>query len=211
MNDTEAKSLKIGIMWIETLKKEVPYYQTANKSGDPRKSHLFKVCYKLVTETQGIIEDKDYKLYVLAQIQVLKSICDGDVHAMIEPGCLVGVKAWNRWKLWKSKYESYKARKVNQTEQIYSGNNSIIYSELNKTKSFMQDYFKRQPMEKDLDDTKLRLWLSYKKISPYYIVLSNWVKDKTKYGDLSVYRPNKEIKEYYEKEFSYEINSILET
>ena len=95
MTPMEAKAYKIALLWRVLFRKEFPNERLAKeKLGDPRKSFVFKHCYKLANETQGSIDDKDYKLYILAQLQVMKNITDGKIHAMISPEILSGPKSW---------------------------------------------------------------------------------------------------------------------
>ena len=105
MSPEEAKAYKLCLLWDSICQKEMPNYKFSKSkaSGDPRKSLLFRYCYKLLKETKGLIGDKDYRLYITAQIHVLCSITDGEVHALISPQCLTGDKAWRRWKLWKER------------------------------------------------------------------------------------------------------------
>ena len=104
----EAIAYKIALLWLEVSRKELPNYRFGRDGvggGDPRKSHLFKICHKLVNDTNGRIELHDYRLYIAAQIQTLKEISDGKIHALIGPECLVGERAWNRWIMWKEKLD----------------------------------------------------------------------------------------------------------
>jgi hypothetical protein len=112
MTPLEARAYKVMLFWHYIVRKELPGYKIGKpfQKGDPRKSALFRYCFKLVTETNGLIRPSEYKLYVTAQIQMLKAQTDGMVHAMIGPECLVGKKAWIRWAIWKRKYDEVIAR-----------------------------------------------------------------------------------------------------
>jgi len=54
MNDMESKAYKIALIWQEECRKEIPneQYIRLKKNSDPRKSILFKHCYKLAKETK---------------------------------------------------------------------------------------------------------------------------------------------------------------
>lgn len=185
MNDMEAKAFKLCLLWHEILRKELPEYRKDRiKRGDPRKSLIFKYCYKLARETQGIIPDEDYKLYITAQIQVLKSIKSGDVHALVEPGCLVGERAWKRWKMWKYKYDFVYKKQTNEgTILNVHINHSRLHTELVQTRVWLQNQLGEHYTLKDLQRSKLDLvkWIAFSKVSPYYVVLSSFVKQH--FGD----------------------------
>ena len=56
MTPIEAKAVKIGIIWMKLSKEVFPNYNHMRvKKGDPRKSALFRYCYKLIKETKGHI------------------------------------------------------------------------------------------------------------------------------------------------------------
>ena len=75
MDDIEARAYKCCLLWVKICQKMFPKerYSKLRKSGDPRKSYLFKCCYKLVTECSGKLADGEYKLYIYAQ-------CDIQIH-----------------------------------------------------------------------------------------------------------------------------------
>jgi hypothetical protein len=219
MNEIEAKAYKLAILFEDLAKQEFPNEQIEKlrKTGDPRKSQLFRFCYKLATETKGLIPDNEYKLYILAQLRVMKQISDGKVHAMISPQILVGDKAWVRWKMWKSAYD----KQFNLTSVAESVSTTQIYkvkSELAKTKLFFTQTYKKTPSLEEITrawkDGLIFKWINLSKISPFYIVLSPFIQKITdgKYDanfsfDLNSYRKsiNDEVKEYFAKEFDYEI------
>ena len=70
------------------------------RRGDPRKSNLFRHCWKLRRETNGLLEKSEYKNYVKANLFIVK-INGGAV----DPVCITGDKAWIRYKVWKRKYD----------------------------------------------------------------------------------------------------------
>ena len=75
MDDLEAKACNLSAMWLEQSRKTFPDYRHSTmRKGDPRKSLIFKIAYKLARETQGILENNEYPLYIRAQLEVLKYI-----------------------------------------------------------------------------------------------------------------------------------------
>src|SRR5579885_1638384 len=90
MNAEETLAYKLGLLWMAISDKLMPDYKYATrypKKGDPRKSSLFKYCWKLSRETKGLIDVKDYKLYIAAQIHMLMAIEIGNTHPNIGPWC----------------------------------------------------------------------------------------------------------------------------
>lgn len=221
MNELEAKAFKVALLWEEVSRKEFPNYQHARlrRKGDPRKSLLFKYCYKLVRETQGIIPDAEYRLYILAQLHILKNISTTNIHARIDPGILCGEKSWKRWNVWKRLYDQKKKEYEQETpvaDKISS--NPMIESELIRTKKFFFEKYDRDPNYQQIhqamhDHTMIR-WVTIDRVSPYYILLSPYVTRSLEgrglesyfLFDLSVYRESitPEIEDIFRKVFVHE-------
>lgn len=218
MNDLEAKAYKISLMWIDLSRKLFPNYQHAKlrKTGDPRKSLLFKHCYKLARETLGLIEDSDYQLYITAQLQIMKHITDGTIHAMIDPGILHGEKAWKRWRLWKKQYDRAMERPATSEEKGANKANVILVKfDLQDTRKFLVsklgENYNKQDIIILLQDRTLIGWTTLGKVSPYYLVLSPFLRDVLKIEDfsmdLNVYREqsSNEVESVFKDLFPNEI------
>lgn len=182
MNPLEAKAYKIALIWEEECEREITKEQYARlaKNSDPRKSSLFKYCYKLAREISGLIKDNEIPLYIRAQIQVLKSIREGDIHALIEPHCIVGDKAWKRWKIWKWKYnKSINKPSVSESARIRTPESKIL-SELLATKNFLASLG-----DIDLNEMKedIPRWCKTGDLSCFYLVMSPRIKKI--FGDIS--------------------------
>lgn len=219
MDPIEAKAFKLGLLWEELCAKEFPGERHAKlkKNSDPRKkSNLFNHCYKLARETKGIIPDEDYKLYIRAQLQILKMQRDGQVHALIDPQILVGDKAWNRWQLWKRHYDR-KMREVKAAEDMkLVEQEQRIVATLATTHRFLesQKVNSYEAVKAKLDDLSMIRWLTNGKITPYYAIMSPWVQkwldgrtieDVFKF-DLSLHRPavTPSLQAKFKQEFSGE-------
>ena len=140
MNDLEATAFKLTLLYEELCKKEFPNerHVKISKDKDPRKTTLFKYCYKLARETKGLFKEKDYKLYILAQLQILRLAKEGNIHALIEPQILVGEKAWKRWKIWKRIYDK-KINKIKNSQELgIVTSESKIKIELKSTLLFLK-------------------------------------------------------------------------
>lgn len=213
MNEMEAKAFKIAIIWQEECQREIPKepFVKLKRNADPRKSTLFKYCYKLAREMKGILEDKDLRTYVRSQIQILKSIREGDIHALIEPHCLVGEKAWKRWKIWLRMHKKKLGTALTSDQIGVSTKESKVVAELKNTRSFLEskgclNYGNFAANSKDI-----QRWSNNGEISYFYLLLSPWIKkiygedvpfdfDKVYYR--SAITPT--VEEFFRNEFKHE-------
>lgn len=177
MDPVEAKAYKIALIWQDECRREIsgePYAKLNNKS-DPRKSLLFKYCFKMAKETSGILSDQNIQLYIRSQIQVLKSITDGRVHAMIEPHCLVGDKAWRRWKLWKSRHDRKMARPLSSSEVDVKPTEGKMKAEIASTMDFMSRNGCTDEEEFTRRIGEVQKWINSGEVSCFWVVLSPWI------------------------------------
>ncbi len=175
MTDLEKKALEIANIWLQTSRKLIPEYNHGKiGKGDPRKSFVFKICYKLARETEGLISEDNMPLYIRAQLDILKRIEIDGCKPLINVNCLVGQQAWKRWKVWKKKYdETVRIRSKVHENKI---SNSKIQDALKKTKDFFSKTFGSDityEQFKEIEKTgSLYRYINFGKISPYYLVLS---------------------------------------
>lgn len=216
MNKLESLAYKVSLIWLEKSKKIFPNYNHLKlRKGDPRKSLIFKVCYKFVRETQGFVLEDDYPLYVQAQLDILRHINIGNEHPLIDVGCLVGDKAWKRWKLWKKKYDT--ASQIKSKSPQIKVQNSKIYEALKRTKEFIKQSIGDKPNIEQYksfeSNQQLYRWINFGKISPYYLVLSPYIekiinKEKIKKlnFDLNIYKTgiDDNVKIFFKGLFGYE-------
>lgn len=202
MTQLEAKAYKLALMWMDACEREFPNerHTRLRKSGDPRKGNLFKYCYKLARETKGLLPDEHYRLYITAQLQILKTRRSGDIHALIEPQCLVGDPAWRRWLVWKRYYDK-KIQEVRSVEETgLTEKESKVGALLDNTKKFLdgKELTTWEAVKSKLDDLSMIRWITTGKVSPYYAILSPWVEkwlagrtiEEVFKFDLEVYRPS---------------------
>lgn len=194
MTSDEAKAYKILILWLDLSHK---YFQEYNHSKmtkkDPRKSQIFKYCYKLQRETNGILDESDYQLYVRSQLEILKYN-----KAVITPACLVGKKAWIRWKFWKRRYDA--RNKI--IECKIPASQIKMADALNKTKIFLEEKLGQitsETIQKSIENKTFQTWVNLGKISPYFLVLAN-----LDFPNLEIYKENItiEIQNYYTNIFN---------
>ena len=214
MDDMEAKAYKIAIIWEDECSRELPKEKFAklNRNTDPRKTTLFKYCYKLAREMKGILDDKELPFYVRAQLQILKAIKEGEIHALIEPHCLVGEKAWKRWKVWRHKHKKSISRVLGSEEIGISARTPKMISEISATKSFLEAKgclaYSNYALRKD----DINIWVRSGEISKYYVVLSPWIKktiDCSQFEfDETYYRSSvtPQVDQFFRSEFSHEFS-----
>lgn len=208
MNDLEKKAYKCCLMWVKVCQKMFPKerYSKLRQAGDPRKSYLFKCCYTLVSDTTKKLADNEYKLYIYAQCDILRNIKDGNIHANIDPNCLIGCKAWARWKVWEKKYE--KSKEFSGAERDIRKETSAVIRDLNKTKDFLLDIFKTTPTAEDLkkasENRVILKWVHYHKITPYFVLLCPHIDNNQNWGmDLTIYQKDitQEVEAWYKENF----------
>jgi len=217
----ESKAYKIALIWEDTIREEMPRVQHTklSKTGDPRKCTLFKYCYKLAKETNGLIDDFHYKWYILAQIHVLKGICDSKgVHARIDCNSITGDKAWKRWQVWESKFKKKIVQPYNVEDLDIKAKKSKVLEDLDRTRRFIFSQFEVYPtidqIQKLMVDHTLVRWVSLGRLSPFYALLSPLLKkcldgrsmEDVFHFDLSVYRKSLtlEIEELFKEKFPEE-------
>lgn len=223
MNEQEIFAYKLCLIWEKIVFQELKNYDKKGlilpKNGDPRKSSLFKYCFKLARETKGLIKKDEYKFYLYAQIVTLKNYHDGKVHSMISPACICGEKAWLRWKIWKNKIDKKILEKSNkgETDDI-KATVTDIEIELNRSKKFLnsvlgENYNKNQ-IENAIKEKEIIKWISFNRISTYYLVLSPLIAkyydniDDSFSVDTEIIKKsiNPQIEKYFKQIFSCEFN-----
>jgi hypothetical protein len=189
MNELETRAYTLSLIWHERARKMFPNYshQKIKKSGDPRTGLIFKICYKLVRETQGLLEETDYTLYVRAQLDVLRHVNEGKRDPLISPNCLVGDKAWKRWKLWKRKFDEAMAKPMENNQSTPAGVLKALHG-LEQTREFLFKNLGPNPSYEKFQEAVLTKnlfkWINFGKISPYYIAISPFMKEILKTEDL---------------------------
>lgn len=233
MNETESKVFKLCLLWEVMIEKELDGAALKNasklrKTGDPRKSTLFKYCWKLYRETKGLIPNNEYQLYIRAQLQVFKNLerdfgkkFEGPPR--IDAQVLCGPKAWKRWMYWRNLFLK-QAKTQDHIENIQSeatdGYAYKVSQELEHTKTFLEkqaegEITKEFIQQISTDRTLLR-WVTFGKVSPYYVILSPWVNEmyegssfeKANKLKLGVYvdSANKAVQNHFKEHFGHEFN-----
>jgi hypothetical protein len=145
--------------------------------GDPRKTLLFKCCYKMVSEVKGKINPEDMDLYIYSQIAVLKANNSEDTPVLVTPQVLCGEKAQWRWKFF-NKQSKIQLPQLQKPEIIIS--NEKFKKLVDESSEFLYKKiipFTKENFFKKLDDGSILRWYENKFISGYYIVQSNIIKE----------------------------------
>ena len=214
-DQAETRAYKFLLFWLDWSRKLFPDYkhQKMTTRKDPRKSHIFNICYKLQRETLGVLDESLFQLYVRSQVEILKALSKHNNKILISPACLTGKKAWIRWLLWKKKYDN--AVKVISSDGIYIPKNQTKMTDaLLKTKEFLLKTFGKENYTVELLDTiktkKIHQWIILNKISPYYLILSSIFSkvnlEELTTLDLEVYRQviTPEITNFFDLTFANE-------
>jgi hypothetical protein len=181
---------------------------------DPRRSNLFRQCWKLRRETRGLIEQTEYRNYIRANLFIIKAN-----KGHVEPNCVTGDRAWIRYKVWKRKYDKKIAEANEKTPPpSVSTTSPKIIIEIDRTKKFLFERCAGQPtyekISKFVETGFFRLWVSTGKISSFYLALSPFI-EKTNQKDYLFSFSNsseflihekltQEIKDYFKHEYAYE-------
>lgn len=192
---------------------------TIPRRGDPRKSNLFRYCWKLKRETKGLLEKKEYKNYIIANLFIVK-INNG----YVEPTCITGDKAWIRYKVWKRKYDQKILEADCDKERIVNPvyDKKIIF-QIDKTKKFLfekcEGYVSYEKIKNFIDNGVFSLWCASQKVCCYYLILSPYIQKSEKKNDLLGFYNvsedviknslNKDIIKYFYQEYKHEYDSFL--
>jgi hypothetical protein len=197
MDQIETKAYYLCLVWLDLSRHYFPKYNHFKiKQGDPRKSTLFKYCYTLIRNTWGKLPESDYYLYVKAQLVILKAIGEKEnVYVRVEPNCLVGQKAWKRWKVFKKKYDA----KLKFIDVKIETPEDVVKESLVRSHAFLKKHLPEFTFDKfqELNHNQIVLkWIILGQISQYYALACPFIKQfiseeelakKLNY-DLSVYK-----------------------
>lgn len=196
------------------LKYKIQFFPNSPKNsipkGDPRKTELFRYCWKMLDEIEHEVQRSEIPLFVYAQLFILKS----NENCHVYPNCLVGEKAKNRWLLYNKQYKKTKIIEKPKTALDIEK----VKQELQNTFKFLNVKFKPLRKQDILDAYRNRLfhkWLALKQVSPYYLWLSPHIQLSLNGKELSeifstglnLYKEvkdNQEIQQFFTQIFTYE-------
>ena len=225
MTPPESAAYKLAVIYEEEFLKtfsgpgldgQTYRRNTISKRGDPRKSNLFRYCWKLRRETRGLLEPEQYRQYIRAQFVILKKN-----KAHVEPNAICGEKAWIRWKVYERWYNRKLAEKnCEAPPPSASRTNPKVVKEIDKTKRFLFEKFEGDPTQEKLkrfiDEGIFKFWVMTGKISPFYIVLSPHVEASCDLNELAAScsfdptlmreKVTDEVREYFNHEYKHEFS-----
>lgn len=206
VNDiSEVNALVIYYFWNFYFTKLFPNVieKKVSKNSDPRKSSVFKYCYKLQKETKGILNTSEYKDYVYCQLRFLKSYKDKTSKAvLVSPSILNLDKGWKKYKYFK--YLLSKNKQTVQKDDKYVNNDNLKIA-LNDDKKFLKskiEILNKENLIKNLN--KVLFWHKIGNISVYFLALCDLIDKNLIKKDLSVYKFNKNGYKIYKSIF-YEL------
>lgn len=219
MDALEVEAFKLAVCYEKTFRKifgsetdgQTLRMNSLPKRSDPRKSNLFRHCWKMRRETRGLIEGEEYKNFIHANIIIIKLN-----NGRIQPNCICGDKSWIRYKVWKRRYD-VKMAELNSVAPppSVSTTNPKIIAEIDRTKKFL---FERCEGEVSIDKINgfinngiFKFWVASGKVTPYYVLLSPFIKTSDELlsglgSSAGVFRDKltTEVKDYFAYEFKHE-------
>lgn len=185
-NNQEIRALIIFFYWNYYLEKLFPnlIIRRIKKDKDPRVSSVFKYCYKLQKETNGILSESEYKDYVFCQIKFLKSYIEKtNKPVQVTPNILNVDKAWKKWKYFK--YILSKSTHTISAETFV--NNDILKNLLKKDRIFIESKIKISIDNIKKHSEQIYFWNKIGNISVYFMAF-NFKNSKKNNKDYSVYK-----------------------
>ena len=178
MTEEETQAYQLSLLW---QKKTVEYFpnirlgpgNTLRKTGDPRKSALFKGMIRMIRRTKGIVAPTDMKFYMVAQLYVCKR---NDEECYVNPNMCVGGAAERRWGLyqkWMTAARERRAGNANPDEEKVSM--EMVRSDLDCSVKFLKkhvDEVTPQFLEEHFANGDIAKWLKFGFVRPYFVALS---------------------------------------
>lgn len=211
----ETSAYLLLCQWHELTNLLLPDYvhHRLPRKGDIRKSIIFKHMLKFYREKNKEFKGYQYILFMRAQLEIARKLQKEGKKILVDASLLHGDKAYARWAAWK---HLVKEKRQNQ-KASYAYIEGNVIAEMELTKKTIHDLLDNNiQLEKYIDESSnLLRFVILKKISPLYVVCSEWIKKlpepiKTDIMDFANTENLKdfdlsEIHKIYNKYFSYEI------
>lgn len=181
MTVPEAEAYKTALIWEILVDKHAPDSMKTpewhrrnhiSKRGDPRKSYLFKQCWKLCRQTRGLLKEGEMPLYIGANLVVLKAH-----NAYMEVNTICGDQAWLRWKIWKRHFDK-KMAEINNNPPPPVAEDKVV-RHLLRDKRFIFERcdgeVTKEKMEDFISKGIFKVWVMQSKVSMYYVTMSPFV------------------------------------
>ena len=154
LTEDESKAYRMALIWEDLTKQMFPQEKGIARlpKGDPRKSSLFRFCWKLMRETRGLLRFDEYKMYIRANLTMIKV---KNLH--LSPNILCGDNAWIRWKIWKRLYEQKVLEKSGETVPPTFEIDPKLIKKLELTKRFIYEKCEGEPSLEKIQNTFLKI------------------------------------------------------
>jgi hypothetical protein len=221
MNFDETEVFKLAVCYEREFRKifsDSIDVQTLRRNSipsrnDPRKSGLFRHCWKMRRETRGLLDPNEYKNYIVGNLTILK-IQKG----YLSPNIICGDKAWVRYKVWKRRFDAKIAEKSVENIPCVSSTDPKIIQQIDRTKKFLFESCEGSPtfdcLKSHFERGIFKFWTVTGKVSHFYCVLSPWLSricDLEKFGEGCGFSPTllrekitEEVQNYFKYEFKHE-------
>lgn len=216
-NAEETLAYQLSSYYIKSRQKYFPNYRHGRSITDVsklKKSIIFKHMIKFIKDNSHRFDSFQSMLFIRAQFEIMKKIQDDGKQPLIEINMLHGEQANKRWELWKK----WVKEKTNITSINYSFVESNLVYEFEKTKTTISNLLKDDITIGNYiaNGSSILKYVLLKKISPLYIICSNWIKALPEQISKDVYDlcnienykefDFEKVKKMYTRYFDHEIN-----
>ena len=179
MTEEETAAYQLALLWTQKVREFFPNHRPDGNrlrtTGDPRKSSLFKHCIRMLRTRKGLIEPRDMKHYMIAQLHICK-LNNEEEDINISPTLLSGGAAWRRWKLYESALTEARNRRAgNSTPSEEHVSLELVRSDLEISGTFLRKYVSEvtSPFLKErFSKGDVAKWFKFGFIRPYFVALS---------------------------------------
>lgn len=222
MNTQQAEVFKLAMYYEQMYRKicgqnvdgQAIRRNSLPRRGDPRKSAVFRHCWQMKRETRGLIEDHEYKLFILGNLTLLML-----QKAYIGPNSICGDKAWIRFKIYKRKYDAKVAELASKTPPPSVNTTSPkVICQIDRTKKFLFERCDGSPtfdkIKTFIESGVFKFWVVSGKVSEYYVILSPFIAKAVDVDSFAEQCPfsaalmreclTTEINEYFKHEYIHE-------
>jgi len=178
MTEEETQAYQLSLLWQKLTVEYFPDMRlgpgnTLRRTGDPRKSALFKAMIRMIRRTRGIVALADLKFWMRAQLYVCKK---NDEECYVTPNMCVGPAAERRWGLYQKWIKAARERRAgNADPQEEKVSMEMVRSDLKTSLAFLKKYgedITPQFLEKRFTSGEIDKWLKFGFIRPYFVALS---------------------------------------